>query len=212
MIKIKNQCNFGRSILLCLVTTFSSPIWSDAACDHVQQKLTNIHTMKATFTQVVRTKHHKPLHSTGNMALSRPSKLFWKIEHPMAQAVIADGKRLWIYDVSLEQVTVKPERQGVGGVAGLFLAGSHTNVAQYFNVVEHNNGNIVDYDLRSKSNKANIQKVHLRFVGTKLVLLQLFDQLGQNTEIHFNNIQMNQSLPTGLFNFKPPRGVDVIRQ
>ena len=189
-----------------------TPVWSDSASEHVQRQLVNIRTMKANFDQVVRTKHRRSLHSTGNMALSRPGRLLWSIQHPVAQSVIADGKRLWIYDVSLEQVTVKPELQGVGGVAGLFLAGSHSNIAQYFNVKENLRGNIADYDLISKSNKAGIQKVHLRFIGPQLVFLQLFDQLGQNTEIHFNNIQMNQALPMGVFQFKPPAGVDVIRQ
>jgi outer membrane lipoprotein carrier protein len=203
----------NKKIIACFLSIiFASPVWSNSASEHVQHKLTTIRTMKANFSQVVRTKRKKSFSSTGYMALSRPGRLLWSIQKPVAQSVIADGKRLWIYDVSLEQVTVKPEREGMGGVAGLFLASSHSNVAQYFDVTENVHGNMFDYDLRSKSKKASIQKVHLRFAGAQLVLLQLFDQLGQNTEIHFNNIQMNQALPMGIFNFRPPAGVDVIRQ
>ena len=196
--------------LMCLSVIM--PVWSDNASEHLQKKLNYIRTMKASFDQSVNTKKRKPLKSVGVMALSRPGRLLWNIQKPVAQSVIADGKRLWIYDVALEQVTVKPERQGAGGVAGLFLASSHQNLAQYFNVKESINGNIANYELRSKSKKASIHQVKLSFMGNQLTSLQLFDQLGQNTEIHFHNIQMNHPLPMGVFQFKPPSGVDVIRQ
>src|SRR3990167_9276596 len=119
-------------VILCVFIVFKA--CADLAADRVQHKLNYIKTMQANFSQKTYAKHRRAIYSTGHMALSRPGRMLWSIEKPEKQMLVADGKRLWIYDVALEQVTVKPERQGVGGVAGLFLASGHTSVEQHFKV------------------------------------------------------------------------------
>ncbi len=130
----------------------------------------------------------------------------------MEQIIIADGKTLWIYDVELEQVTVKKQEKSIGGMAGLFLSRDGNTVARDFTVTRYNKNNTEYFNLISKSNKSNFNKVRLQFVNNQLREIELFDQLGQDTLVKLKNIQNNPSLSAKLFQFKIPKGVDVVNQ
>ena len=178
----------------------------------LQVKLNAIRTMSATFDQVVKANKRNVSHSSGTMALSRPGRFRWQTTKPMAQTVIADGHRLWVYDVELEQVTVKKQGSGLGGTVGLFLSGYNDTLARDFEVTRQSKGNQDDFDLRAKSNKANFQRVKLLFVGNALQGIVLFDQLGQQTDVQLSHVKINPTLAPTLFQFKPPKGVDVVNQ
>ncbi len=192
-------------------------LWGSQACSEttnqaLQVKLNAIRTMSASFNQVVKAKKHALSHSSGTMALSRPGRFRWQTHQPMAQTVIADGHRLWVYDVELEQVTVKKQNPGLGGTVGLFLSGYNDTLARDFEVTRQFNGQHDDFDLRAKSNKANFQRVKLMFVGNALQGIVLFDQLGQQTDVRLSHVNINQTLAPALFQFKAPKGVDVVKQ
>lgn len=68
------------------------------------------------------------------------------------------------------------------------------------------------FDLQSKSSKANFMRVKLIFRNRELHGIVLYDQLGQVTDVKFSDIKTNMNFPSSYFKFKPPRGVDVIRQ
>ena len=189
-----------------------SHAWCDEVSDVLQAKLNAIRTMNASFKQVVKAKKQEVSRSSGTMALFRPGRFRWETKHPMEQLVIADGKQLWVYDVDLEQVTVKKQEQGVGGTAGLFLSGYDDTVARDFDVTTYKEDGKEYFDLHSKSNKANFQRVKLIFVGEMLNGIELYDQLGQHTDVSLSRIKHNPSLSPTLFKFKTPKGVDVVEQ
>lgn len=196
---------------------FLSFLWAfngfaDATSEALQAKLNAIRTMSASFNQVVNAKKREISRSSGTMALLRPGHFRWQTKKPMEQLVVADGDHLWIYDVDLEQVTVRKQEKGIGGTAALFLSGYDDTVARDFDVTRQQEGNNDYFDLHAKSNKANFQRVKLIFVGNELHGLELFDQLGQRTVVTLSNIKNNPKLASTLFQFKPPKGVDVVRQ
>ncbi len=185
--------------------------WCNAVSDALQAKLNAIGTMNASFNQVVKAQKREVSRSSGTMALSRPGRFRWETKQPMEQLVIADGKHLWIYDIDLEQVTIKKQAQ-VGGMAALFLSGYGDTVDRDFDVTTYKEKGKEYYDLKSKSNKANFPRVKLMFVGATLNGIELFDQLGQHTDVSLSHIQNNPSLSATLFKFKIPKGVDVVQQ
>lgn len=201
-----------KKILLFVVLFWASQSWSDSASDALQSKLNAIHTMSATFEQVVYAKKKELSRSSGTMALSRPGHFRWQTQKPLAQWMIADGRHLWVYDIDLEQVTVKKQDKGLGSTAALFLSGYNDTVAKDFNVTQQKQANTSCFDLHAKSNKANFQQVKLIFTGNALSGIELFDQLGQHTDIHLNQIKTNLTLPATLFEFKTPKNVDVVEQ
>ncbi len=191
---------------------FTAQAFSDQISNELQTRLNSIRTMSASFSQTVKARKKNIAHSTGTMALSRPGRFRWKTQRPMAQLLVADGKRLWIYDADLEQVSVKRQGKGLGGTAALFLSGYNHSVAQNFDINMSKQGNTTHFDLRAKSPKAGFQRVKLIFNGNALTGLELYDQLGQYTVVHLSNVKIHPALPTGLFQFKIPKGVDVVEQ
>lgn len=185
---------------------------AESAGDILQAKLNAIRTMSANFSQVVKAKEREVSRSSGSMAMSRPGRFRWQTKSPMAQLVVADSQKLWIYDVDLEQVTVKKQEKGLGGTPALFLSGYDNTVTRDFEVTALPRGELEVYDLISKSKKANFQRVKLVFSGEILKGLELFDQLGQHTVVQLTHIKNNPKLAANVFEFKPPKGVDVVRQ
>ena len=204
----QRKTRFALLMLFCWVV----PAFPDGISDVLKNKLNAMRTMSAQFSQVVKANKRQISRSSGSMALSRPGRFRWQTTSPMAQLVIADSRHLWIYDPDLEQVTVKKQEKGVGGTAALFLSGYNDTVGRDFEVTSYKNGNKDYFDLHAKSSKANFQRVKLIYVGEQLAGIELFDQLGQHTEVNFSHIKTNLVLAPTLFVFKTPKGVDVVEQ
>lgn len=180
--------------------------------DYLQTKLNGIRTLSAAFKQTVQAKKRTLSQSSGNMALARPGHFRWQTKNPMAQLVVADGKQIWVYDVELEQVSVKKQGQNLGGAAALFLSGYNDMVTRDFNVTLIQKDNLDYFDLKAKSNKANFERIKLVFAGDLLNAIELYDQLGQHTRVSLSDVKMNPKLAANVFQFKVPKGVDVVRQ
>lgn len=201
-----------KKIVLYVLLAFSSQAFCEDVADVLQNKLNAMRTMTANFSQVVKAKQKELSTSSGTMALERPGRFRWQTKEPMEQLVVADGQKLWIYDVDLEQVTVKKQEKGLGGTAALFLSGYNDRLTADFEVTLLNGGKNQAYDLRAKSNKANFQRLKLLFTGDNLTSIEMFDQLGQHTVVMLKNIKNNAKVAAKLFQFKPPKGADVVQQ
>jgi len=183
-----------------------------SAAEDLQGRLNAMQSMKASFKQVVKSGKKMVSQSSGTMALKRPGRFRWQTIEPMEQLIVADGNRMWIYDVDLEQVTVKKQGKGIGGTAALFLSGYDDTVSKNFEVTDKKLGKQQQFFLKSKSGKDNFQKVEMIFAGNMLQHLKLYDQMGQVTDVRLLKGNNNAKLDAGLFAFKPPKGVDVVEQ
>lgn len=201
-----------KKFVLCFLLLSTTPAFCDAVSETLQARLNAMHTMSATFDQVVNAKKREVSHSSGMMALARPGQFRWQTEKPLAQWVIADGHDFWVYDIDLEQVTVKRQDKSLGGTAALFLSGYNNSVTRDYDVTVKKSGDIDCFDLHAKSAKENFQRMKLSFDGDALIGIELFDQLGQHTNVHLSNIKTNPTLSSTLFKFKIPKGVDVVEQ
>jgi outer membrane lipoprotein carrier protein len=201
-----------KKILIALLLSVSTMVFSETPEALLQTKLNNIRSMAADFKQVVKAKQRVVSRSSGIMALQRPGKFRWQTEQPMAQLMVADGKKIWVYDKDLEQVTVKTQQKGLGGSAALFLSGYDDTVTRDFKVTQSTKGNDLVFNLKAKSSKENFQQIKLVFRGNNLSGLELYDQLGQTTTVQLLQIKSNPQLANKLFRFKTPKGVDVVQQ
>lgn len=195
-----------------LLGCYSGYALSQTSGELLQNKLNAISTMTANFNQIVKAKKKEVSRSSGTMALQRPGRFRWNTAEPMQQLIVADGQKMWIYDLELEQVTVKKQEKGLGGTAALFLSGYDNQVTKDFDVTEKEDGKLLVFDLKAKAAKENFQRIKLLFNKEQLVGLELYDQLGQITHVTMSQIKMNKPLAAKLFQFKPPKGVDVVRQ
>ncbi|HHF7345909.1 TPA: outer membrane lipoprotein chaperone LolA [Legionella feeleii] len=201
-----------KKLVLLLSLVFAGNACCESVGDILQTKLNAIRSMTASFSQVIKTKEKEISRSSGTMALERPGRFRWQTKSPMEQLVVADGKKLWVYDVDLEQVTVKKQEKSLGGTAALFLSGYDDTVTRDFDVTATTAGDKQAYDLRSKSHKANFQRMKLIFNRNVLIAIEMFDQLGQHTVVNLKNVKTNPKVAARLFQFKPPKGTDVVQQ
>ena len=201
-----------NKLLFVLLFAASGASFSQTPAELLQSKLNSMRTMSAQFNQIVKAKRTEVSRSSGTMALERPGRFRWQTTEPMEQLIVADGNNMWVYDVDLEQVTVKKQDKGLGGTAALFLSGYDDTVAKDFDVASTAKGKTTHFNLKAKSSKENFQQIKLIFNQDNLTGLELHDQLGQITYVTLNKIKANPKLAAQLFQFKPPKGTDVVQQ
>ncbi len=171
--------------------------------------LSQIHSMKANFTQSIRDARGRTLdHSTGNMALQRPGQFRWATQQPQQQLVIANQAIVWIYDEDLAQATKQKQQNDNRLSPALLLSTSDKHLLDNFTITKTPD----DHFLLTpkKSSDALFTRLILVFKQRQLQSMKMEDKLGQITLIYFSQIQLNPTLPATLFQFTPPPGVDVV--
>ncbi|MBL8252167.1 MAG: outer membrane lipoprotein chaperone LolA, partial [Candidatus Competibacter sp.] len=84
----------------------ASPVW--ASPSQVQRYFQDLQSLRADFVQRVYDERSRVVQSSsGRMLMQKPGKFRWNYQTPAEQIIVADGDRLWAYDVDLAQVTVR---------------------------------------------------------------------------------------------------------
>lgn len=183
----------------------------DNAVTRMQNFLSQVHSLKADFTQVVLNANLEQIKkSTGTLAIKRPNRFRWDYAAPNQEIIDADGTRVWMYDVELQQVTVKPLTGTLAASPAVLLAGSN-DVQKNFTVTDLGAENGLDWvGITPKIKDTDFDSVRLGFKGNLVQVMELKDALGNLTRITFSNMQVNPKLDDSLFAFTPPAGADVI--
>lgn len=148
--------------------------------------------------------------STGNFRLLRPGRFRWDYQEPYEQTIVADGKRLWIYDADLEQVTVRRMDDSFAATPATLLSGVGA-ISDTYNFYNRFSADDLDWtELQSKLRDTDFGLVRLGFREDELRVMDLVDSLGQTTRISFSSIDTNTTLLPSVFTFVPPPGADVI--
>ena len=86
----------------------------------------------ASFDQVLYDAEEKKIESTsGTLIFERPGKFKWHYKKPFEQLIICNGKKLWFYDVDMEQVIVNNVEGLVSASPAALIAGSESIDSHY---------------------------------------------------------------------------------
>lgn len=167
--------------------------------------------LKARFSQTVFDKNgRKTQEATGDMFISRPGKFRWVYLKPYSQLIVGDGKKLWIHDEDLDQVTVRNLDNALGDSPAALLAGNN-DIAKLFNLKDAGSKEGLEWlEATPKSKEGSFEQVRMGFKGSDLQTMELKDNFGQTTVLRFSNLERNPSLSAKLFRFTPPKGVDIL--
>lgn len=203
---------FFLKLFLAAGLLFSVVTYAETPSDTLTQLLGQITMLQADFSQTIVDKSGKVLqHATGKMSLVRPGKFRWDVKHPTAQLVVTNGRKLWVYDPDLEQVTVRVMTKEAGESPALLLSESNEGLSQKFNVhTLPSQGNLQWFLLQPRSEESVFDAIKLGFANNQIQQMELRDDMGHITRIQFSNVTTNAMLSDTLFNFKPPAHVDVI--
>ena len=178
----------------------------------VDAYLGSLQTLSAGFVQIVQDKQGQVTErATGTLSISRPNRFRWDYRQPYVQTIVADGKKLWLYDPDLDQVTVRLLEQGLGATPAMLLSGSG-KVGDAFTAgpVEQQKS-WTWCRLAPKQKGSDFERVSLGFdARNELAAMELVDKLGQTTTIEFSQVKRDVALDDALFRFVPPKGADVI--
>lgn len=168
-------------------------------------------SIRANFHQVVTDKQGRKVQEVdGTMQLQRPNKFRWDYHKPYEQQIISDGKQVWLYDIDLEQVTVRELGKVLGSSPAALLAGG-ANVDKSFSLANENRKDDLDWVSASpKDKESGFEKIWLGFKNNKLQEMSLIDSFGHQTKIVFNQLERNPALEEKNFLFQPPKGVDIV--
>jgi len=172
--------------------------------------LSQIQTMQAHYTQVVHAQSQQISQSQGEMWLAKPGKFRWSTQQPVSQLIVADGKKVWVYDIDLEQVTVRKQTTDLHTGLGLLLNADALTLEKSFEITSRQQADGVVYELRAKSAHAELKRLSFQFKANQLLAMELFDTLNQQTVVHFQHIVVNKALSEQQFKFIPPKGVDIL--
>lgn len=177
---------------------------------YLENFLANTKSFEAIFQQTLRTHKGEVLQQTeGVFYLSRPGKFRWNYKTPYEQEIISDGKRLWIYDVDLEQVTVQKQDENLPATPMALLEDSAMLHKSYDVVPLDQKNGVYRLKLLTKTKESDFAEIIVGLDADGLRFMQLHDQFEQVTDIIFSESVSNTKLAKEIFEFIPPEGVDV---
>lgn len=199
----------GFYFFITVVSAQASPI------TRLSLLLNQFKTYRAQFDQEVFSSKKLLLStSSGNVMMKRPGKFRWETYRPTHQIVLTNGVVLWNYNVDLMQATAHIVKGAVGFNAAMLLTGDTEKLLHQFQVTQ----------LPSPKHGMLFQLTPMKsnhsFVWVKLVFdqnqqlrqLQLLNNLDQLVIFSFYKIKINSPINDAQFTFKPPAGVDVVKQ
>ncbi len=208
-----NKAILNKGMLITvLVFTLESPLLAIAdGVSSLRNFYNHTDAMRAQFHQVVTdVQGRKEQEVEGTMQLQRPNKFRWDYKKPYEQQIISDGKKVYLYDVDLAQVTTRDLSQALGSSPAALLAGGE-NVEKNFDLKNIVRQDGLDWVLALPKNKdSGFERVLLAFDDEKLQKMELYDSFNHVTAIRFSEIERNPKLKDSTFLFSTPKGVDVV--
>jgi outer membrane lipoprotein carrier protein len=168
-------------------------------------------TATARFEQQVLDRTGKVVdRSSGTFAFSRPGRFRWAYDKPARTVIVADGKKLWIHDEDLNQVTVKAIDKALSATPAALLAGRE-DVTAVFTLSDAGSDAGIDWlEALPKERDSGFDRVRIGLRGGVPAAMVLHDSLGGRTVLQFPEFRAGARVDAGTFRFTPPRGADVL--
>ena len=194
----------------CLGLSLWQPLWAGEVEDRLNRAMSSLDNLQAEFKQTLIDDNKKIVQqSMGTVSIQRPGKFRWVYQQPYEQQIIADGKELWVYDVDLDQATVKPMETGLSA-APIMVLMKQQKVEAEFDVSEVGQHKFLYWiELIPKKSDMEYTRIYIGMEGEVIKALELRDSFGQSTQIVFENQRDNVIFKPDTFKFIPPEGVDV---
>ena len=185
----------------------------------VQQRYNGIKDFQGDFVQsyeggVLRTKTTE----RGTLAIKRPGRIRFTYTKPERKEFVSDGVRLYTHLVADKQVIVSPAPSvDDGDVPAMFLAGQSDLARDYtpsFTPLPGAATGLLTLTLVPKNRNSEFESLGIG-VHPKTLQIQFLtavDKQGGRSSFAFSNLKENRGLSDKEFEFRIPRGVEVVNQ
>lgn len=201
-----------RNCVIIFISLFvTTSVMAGAARNMLESFLQNTASMESSFEQRLFNQRNILLQeSSGKFILKRPGRFFWDYKKPYPQQIVSNGKKIWLFDSELEQVSVKSYNQLLAG-APVILLDQKNNLDRDFIVEDQGMKNkLLWVKLIPRNKDGDYSSIEVAMAEGRLVRMVFVDSFEQTTIISFSNIKTNQGLNDSIFEFKVPEGADVV--
>ena len=143
----------------------------------------------------------------GEFLIARPDRFRWDYVLPYEQEIVADGRQLWVYDIDLDQVVVRPVDEALGVGAAQLLSGDIQSLQASFDIEQGDAGALL---LTPVDPAWAFQQIRLQLRQGVPERMEIADGMGQTVVVEFHDVVVNPDIPDRDFEFVAPAHVDVI--
>lgn len=182
------------------------------AVDTLRDFVRDVKSGRAEFTQTVSSPDGaRRKVSSGSFEFQRPDRFRFAYARPYEQLIVGDGRKVWIYDADLNQVSVRALSQAIGATPAALLAGAA--LERDFVLLAQPAQDGLDWvQATPRAKDGAFQSMRIGFRGKDLAEVEILDSFGQRSRLQFSRYEANPALPESAFRFVPPKGADVIEQ
>ena len=199
------------SLLLAIALSAANAVAADSARSRMEAFSKDLKSVTANFAQSVTDANgHRGDESRGTLALEAPRQFRWETKQPYEQTIVADGQRVWVYEPDLEQVSVRSQSSEEAHSPLTVLTDLSQLDSQFTASESGERDGLAWLKLASKAKDPEFEYAELGFSAKTLDRMVFKDQLGNTTEIRFEDWKRNPAIAADTFKFTPPKGVDVI--
>jgi outer membrane lipoprotein carrier protein len=183
----------------------------------IQQRYNGIKDIQADFVQsyeggVLRTRSTE----RGTVAIKRPGRMRFTYTKPEKKEFVSDGTRLYTHLVADKQVIVSPAPgPDQGDIPAMFLAGQSDLARDYtpaFTALPGAASGLTTLKLVPRKKSEDYESIGIGVDPETLQILFLtaVDTQGGRSSFTFTNLKENRGLADKDFEFRIPRGVEVV--
>ena len=194
-----------------LLMACAAPARADSV-DTLRDFVRDVKTGRSTFTQTVTAPDGvKKKSSSGSFEFARPNRFRFAYAKPFEQLIVADGRKVWIYDADLNQVSARKLSNALGATPAALLAGGSLEIDFDLAAMPAKDG--LDWvKATPKAKDGAFQSVLIGFRGKDLAAVEIVDSFGQRSLLQFAQLAANVAIAPERFVFTVPPGADVIEQ
>lgn len=185
----------------------------------IQNKYQKVASFEASITQEVyqaalgRTKT-----STGSLQLQKPNLIRWETHEPETNILVSNGSRLWYFTPAVDpkgkgQVIQRPASTVKNQPLYRILTGTASLDTEFTMLKEATHDGLTELTMKPIKTMGEVRQIKLSVNKDYEIVELLLQNAGENTtRIRLQNTKLGGKFPPNLFDFKPPPGVDLIKE
>ncbi|MEY3296584.1 MAG: hypothetical protein RLZZ451_2632 [Pseudomonadota bacterium] len=202
-----------RALLLAATGLVLAPVArGQDAVERLRAFVRDTRSGQAQFTQTVTSPDgQRRRTSSGEFAFARPDRFRFVYRKPFEQTLVSDGRKVWLHDPDLNQVSSRALGQALASTPAALLAGGALEPA--FSLSAEPAAEGLDWVRATpQARDGAFQWMRVGFRGNELAVIEVQDGFGQRTRLAFTRFEANVAVPPERFRFVVPPGADLVEQ
>ena len=209
----------GLILISFIAVNFSYAAESELTLEQILDRVEKHYTGKSFQAEFIQESTIKAMDivdfASGKIFVRYPGMMRWEYEKPEIQIIITDGRKLWIFRPSDNQVLTGSAPAFFSDGKGASFLSDIKLIRQKFKISLENSTEDFFYELMLQPLEKKLDVTDIRLAVTKntftVVRIITYNSYGDENRIEFTNHQFDVKLDESLFSFEIPPGADVLQ-